>query len=107
MTVRDTFEIGRTYFVIRYMDEQLLQPIVETLVYLGPDTLDGESWPTPGHLFQFAASYHRDGNWNELPEAEQYEYPEPPIVSFSHEHREYVLDTEGLVAELREWQARA
>jgi hypothetical protein len=57
-------------------------------------------------LFQYASSFYRDGNWNELPQTEQNEFEEPPIISFPHEHRDHVVDAEGLIAELREWQAK-
>jgi len=106
MTSGDDFEVGRTYFALFYMDEQLRQPIVETLIYLGPDTVDEEGGPAPGHLFQYASSFYRDGNWNELPEQEQYAFEEPPIISFPHEHRDHVVDVDGLIAELEVWKAR-
>jgi hypothetical protein len=106
MVTEANFKVGSTYFAIYYMDEKLKLPIVETLVYLGPDTVDEDAGPEPGHLFQHADSFYADGNWNDLTEAERYEFEEPPVIAFSDKHRDNVVDANGLIAELKEWQAR-
>lgn len=107
MTKRaEAFAVGSTYFSVFYMDEQLTIPVVETLVYLGTDVTDGPGGPRHAHLFQFAGSYHSDGNWNEMTDAERQDFAEPPVLAFDEADREHVVDAEGLIRELREWQAR-
>jgi hypothetical protein len=102
-----TLEVGETYFSVFYMDEELKIPVVETLVYLGADMADGPDGRQRAHLFQFAGSFHSDGNWNEMSDEERAEFPEPPVMAFGDSDCEYVVDAEGLIAELRKWQARS
>jgi len=101
-----TLEIGKTYFSVFYSDERLRFPVVETLVYLGSDVVEGESGSVPGHLFQYARSFHSDGNWNRMTDEERAEFVEPPVILYEEAHRDPVVDVEGLIRELREWQER-
>jgi hypothetical protein len=97
-----TFEVGKTYFSVFYADTQLTHPVFETLVYLGPDSADnGDAL----HLFQYAASFHSDGNWNGLTEEARAAFDEPPIVGYAPDHAEPVVDADGLIQELRECNA--
>ena len=100
-------EVGETYFSIFYADEALLHPIFETLVYLGPEMIDDEgAGPVPGHLFQYASSFHSDGNWKEMTDIEREAFDEPPVVTYEDAHIDPVVDAEGLIGELARWQAR-
>ncbi|MET0210586.1 MAG: hypothetical protein ABW220_16180, partial [Burkholderiaceae bacterium] len=81
-------------------------PVVETLVYLGPESPDPESDEEPGFLFQYAASYYRDGDWNELSEDERYAFEEPPVISFPPGYKDDIVDAAGLIKELELLRAR-
>jgi hypothetical protein len=98
-----TLEVGETYFSVFYADQKLLHPIFETLIYLGPDSSSQE----PAHLFQYAKSFHSDGNWNEMTPAQRAEFDEPPTTSFEAAHIDPVVDAEGLIEELAKWHSRA
>ena len=99
-------EVGGTYFAVFYMDEKLTTPVVETFVYLGAEITQGPDGPLQSHLFQYASSFHSDGNWNEMTDDERAEFPEPPLLAFDEADRDHVVDAEGLIGELLEWQAR-
>ena len=100
------FEAGATYFSVFYMDEQLTVPVVETFVYLGQELATGPHGPQRSHLFQFAGSYHSDGNWNDMSDEERGHFEEPPVLAFDDADRDHIVDAEGLILELREWQKR-
>ena len=100
------FQPGATYFSVFYMDEALTTPVVETLVYLGPELADGPGGPRRMHLFQFAGSFHSDGNWNEMTDEDRAQFAEPPILAFEDSDRDHVVDAEGLIRELQEWRER-
>lgn len=99
-------EIGKTYFSVFYADEELRHPLVETLVYLGPEALERDTASVPGHLFQYAESFHRDGNWKEMTDAKRQEFEEAPVVTFETAHIDPVVDVDGLIEALTKWQAR-
>jgi hypothetical protein len=106
MTRRVALSIGETYFSLFFMDEALRLPVVETLVYLGPDLIEVEGGSAPGHLFQYASSYHSDGNWNDMTDEEREQFEEPPVIAYEEAHLDPVVDADGLVEELRNWQGR-
>jgi hypothetical protein len=106
MTQPLALEPGKTYFSLFYIDEQRRFPIVDTLIYLGQDVIEGERGMVPGHLFQYAASYHSDGNWNEMSDEEREQFDEPPVIAFEDAHQEAVMDAEGLVKALGDWRER-
>ena len=54
----ESLRSGNIYFVVSYLDESLLVPVVETLVFLGRDILrEGGN----RLFFQDAESYYADG----------------------------------------------
>ena len=106
MTQPEPLEVGATYFSVFYMDEALTIPVVETLVYLGAELGNGPGGPQRTHLFQFAGSFHSDGNWNEMTDEERADFAEPPVLAFEDADRDHVVDAEGLIEELRELQQR-
>ena len=99
-------EVGETYFSVFYMDEKLTIPIVETFVYLGAELADGPGGRRQSHLFQYAGSFHSDGNWNEMTDEERAEFSEPPLLAFDDADCEHIVDADALIAELQAWQAR-
>ena len=106
MTAADPLEVGATYFSVFYMDEELTVPVVETFVYLGAELGNSPDGPQRTHLFQFAGSFHSDGNWNDMSAEDRADFAEPPVLAFADADRDHVLDGEGLIEELREWQQR-
>jgi hypothetical protein len=88
------------------MDEKLTIPVVETFVYLGAELAHAPDGARQSHLFQYAGSFHSDGNWNDMTDEERSEFPEPPLLAFDDADRDHVVDADGLIAELREWQTR-
>ncbi len=103
MASEPAFEIGHTYFAIFYADEALRHPLFETMVYLG---LDESEAGGPLHLFQYAGSFHADGNWNQMSAEARSMYDEPPIFSIAPSESEPMVDGAGFVEELKRWQAR-
>jgi hypothetical protein len=99
-------EIGKTYFSVFYADERLHHPVFETLIYLGPETFEREHGGVPGHLFQYAESFHSDGNWKEMSAAQRDTFEEAPVVTFEAAHLDPIVDSDGLIEELTKWQAR-
>lgn len=43
-------------------------------VYLGAEMAHGPDGPLRSHVFQYARSFHRDGNWNEMTDGELQEW---------------------------------
>ena len=101
-----SLQIGETYFSVFFADEALCRPLVETLVYLGPENLDGDASSVPGHLFQHAESFWRDGNWKDMTDAEREVFDEAPVVTFEAEHIDPIVDADGLIEALAKWKAR-
>ena len=101
-----TLEVGKTYFSVFYADERLLHPIFETLIYLGPETLKREDGGVLGHLFQYAESFHSDGNWKEMSAAQRDAFEEAPVVTFEAAHLDPIVDSDRLIEELTKWQTR-
>ena len=62
MTQPLALEPGKTYFSLFYIDEQRRFPIVDTLIYLGQDVIEGERGMAPGHLFQKGGPFNTAGN---------------------------------------------
>ena len=97
-------EIGRTYFSLMYADDKLAIPLIDTLIYLGPDQTDsGDSI----HLFQHAWSHHNEGNWNQMSPEQQQEYEEAPLVSFPVGNIEPICDGDELLEQLSQWRSRS
>ena len=94
--------VGETYFSACYADPERHHPNFQTLVYLGRDDAGSESW----HMFQYAASYHSDGNWNQMTEKQREDFGDPPVVSFEAAHIDPIVDAEGLIEELAKWHSR-
>ena len=94
--------VGETYFSAFYADPKRHHPIFKTLVYLGPDDSESELW----HMFQYAESYHSDGNWNQMSKERREEFDEPPVVSYEAAHIDPIVDAEGLIEELAKWHSR-
>jgi hypothetical protein len=101
-----SLEVGKTYFSVFYADEQLLHPVFETLIYLGPEI--GEDKKSNSlHLFQYAESFHSDGNWKEMSSDERQVFDEPPLITYEAAHIEPIVDVDGLLEELAQWKARS
>jgi len=103
---QQTFEVGKTYFSVFYADRELHHPLFETLVYVGLDTAEGDSGSTPMHLFQYARSFHADGNWSLLTDEQRAGFEEPPIMSYAVDEVDPLVDANGLIEELKEWRSR-
>lgn len=94
-----------TYFSVFYADEKLLHPVFETLIYLGLEVGEDETSPSL-HLFQYAESFHSDGNWKEMTSDERQAFEEPPLITYEALHIDPIVDADGLIEELAQWKAR-
>jgi hypothetical protein len=101
-----TLEVGKTYFSVFYADEKLLHPVFETLIYLGPEIGEDEKSASL-HLFQYAESFHSDGNWKDMTADERQEFAEPPLITYEAAHIDPIVDADGLIEELAKWKARS
>jgi hypothetical protein len=99
-------EIGNTYFTVFYADRQLKQPVVKTYIYLGLDQSETDRQRPIEHLFQTARSFHQQGNWNQMSEAERSEYDVAPLLLLNSESLEAIVDVSGLVREMNDVIAR-
>jgi hypothetical protein len=90
--------VGETYFTLIYADDRRTLPIVETFVYIGRDQRDPDG--AVEHMFQFARSYHQDGDWNQMTMSTRSEYTEPPVISFDAREIDNVVDVSGLIEAL-------
>jgi hypothetical protein len=105
---RQPLVIGNTYFSLMYIDDALSVPEIETLVYLGRSNVASSGGSSRAvHLFQYAASYLGDGNWNEMPAEKKEQLQAPPVVFFELEHIEPICDPARLIEQLQEWRARS
>jgi hypothetical protein len=97
-----TLVVGETYFSAFYADPERHHPIFQTLVYLGPDEDEPDTW----HMFQRAESYHSEGSWSEMSKERRAEFVEPPVVSYESAHIDPIVNAEGLIEELAKWHSR-
>jgi hypothetical protein len=102
-----SLEIGKIYFSLLYLDENLAIPEIQTLVYLGRVQTDSIDSPKTIHLFQFADSYFSDGNWNELSVETKKEFNETPLMFFELGNIDLLFDRDTLFQELQSWYTRA
>ena len=102
-----SLEIGKVYFSLLYLDENLTVPEIKTLVYLGLVQTDSIDTPKTIHLFQFADSYFSDGNWKELSDETKKEYEDAPLMFFNLGDIGPLCDRDSLLQELQNWHANA
>ncbi|APV48886.1 hypothetical protein BWI17_03830 [Betaproteobacteria bacterium GR16-43] len=99
-------QAGETYFSLMYADEKLTLPHIETLIYLGETEMD-EPDRVRVHLFQYAESFHIDGNWKQMSEETRATYEEVPLVFFELDNVEPICDGDGLIQQLQSWRERS
>jgi hypothetical protein len=105
---RHSLVIGNTYFSLMYIDDALSIPEIETFVYLGRSDVASSGQPSRAvHLFQYAASYLGDGNWNKMPAEHKEQFEAAPVVFFELEQIEPICDAARLIEKLQEWRARS
>ena len=96
--------VGDTCFTLIYADEERTLPIVETFVYIG--SAERETDGATEHMFQFAGSYHQDGDWNQMTMSQRNEYTEPPVITFDAKAAGDVVDVAGLIEALSPLRSR-
>lgn len=89
---KENLVVGGTYFLVTFLDQDLLVPIIRTHIYLGANIF-GE--PDTGVYFQESEKYFELGRWELGSQASIY-----GVVQVSDDMLDCVHDYQGLQNEL-------
>ncbi|MBD9415238.1 hypothetical protein IB234_11805 [Pseudomonas sp. PDM16] len=84
---KQDLSIEGVYFLVTYLDRELLVPKIDTCMYLGMDILQVDG----SYYFQDAETYHDNGKW--LPGLDTLEFK---ILCMKEDFLENVFDYSGL-----------
>jgi len=62
MNEEDSFIVGQVYFEVKYPDEALKYPLIESFVFIGKNVLDEDTDETQVWYFQPAKSFAKQGS---------------------------------------------